>query len=111
LADGVAFPVGKRWDVERFEDQPGYVVIGRIDQRLLDNLCQREIREGEFGCDPLALGCGCDAGQLVARFFFVGLGQKIAEIGKDEPFATESKGERHGSAQPRCGLCCGHRGR
>ena len=63
-----------------FQQQPAYLILSRIDQRMGDDVAERHLRQPAFGRYPLLLGTRGNAGQLVARLFFVGPGKQLAEI-------------------------------
>ena len=67
-------PRNRREDVtvERLEDQPAHLVLIGIDQRMVDDLAEGQVRENQLGGDALALGPRRQPGELVARLLLVG---------------------------------------
>ena len=64
------------------ENEAGHFVGFGRDDRLVQQFNQREVSQGGLCRHAFALGRSGNAGKLVARFFLVGLGEKLAQIGE-----------------------------
>ncbi len=84
FADGHALERREGFAVVGVEDEAGDVVRGGIDEGLRDDFGEREIGEPALGGDAFALGARGDAGELIAGLLFVGLREKLAEVGECE---------------------------
>src|ERR1017187_4352214 len=70
--------------IECVQNEPGDIVLRRVNQWSTDNFLQRQVCKFAFCRNSFSFrSCG-DASQLVARLFLVSLGKKFAEIGKIE---------------------------
>ena len=81
----------ERVAIERVEDQPADFVGVGIDQRVVDDLVERQIGQDELGGDALALGPRGQPGELVARLLLVGLGEDLAQVGEVKSLAIGSR--------------------
>ena len=97
LADGQAAQCGEGVAVERLEDQPAHLVGVGIDQRVVDDLAERQVGQDQLGGDPLALGPRGQPGELVARLLLVGLGEDLAQVGEVKSLASDHGRQVHGS--------------
>ena len=75
----------KRFPIQRPQDQLGDIVV---NERLVDDLGQAEVGKLLLRRHALALRSRCQAGHLVAGFFFVGFGEQLAQITKRELLAS-----------------------
>ena len=98
LADGQAAERCEGVAVERVEDQPADLVDVGIDQRVVDDLAERQVGQDELGGDALALGPRGQPGELVARLLLVGLGEDLAQVGEVKPLASDDGRQVHGGA-------------
>src|SRR6267378_510094 len=103
LSDGHALYGRKAFLVESVKDQAGDVVGVRIDQRLLDNFGESQIRELALGCDAFAFRPRGDARQVIPGLLLIGLGEKFAEIGKGKSL-EHTIVRADGNARPWCRL-------
>ena len=88
----------------RLEDQPADLIGVGIDQRMVDDLSERQLGQDELGGDALALGPRGQPGELVARLLLVGLGEDLAQVGEGETarFGSRSTGSRFRSRSRTC---------
>jgi hypothetical protein len=84
FAHGHALNVLKPLRIAGVQKQAADFVVGRVDQRLADNFPQGKIGEFAFCSHTFALRTRGDPRQLIAGFFFVGLGQQVAQIAKNK---------------------------
>ena len=82
----------------RFQDQPAHFVAIGIDERIVDDFAQADIRQGPFGGHPLSLRLGRDSGQRVARLFLVGLGEQFTQVREGKSLAADGAVKGHGLA-------------
>ena len=75
LADGQTAEGLEGVAVERLADQPADLVGVGIDQRVVDDLAERQLGQDELGRHALALGPRGDPGELVARLLLIGRGE------------------------------------
>ena len=96
-ADGQAAEGLEGVGVERFADQPANLVGVRIDQRMVDDLAERQFSQDELGRHALALAPRGDPGELVARLLLIGRGEDRAQVGEGKPLASNDGRQVHGS--------------
>ena len=61
-----------------------------------DDLAERHVGQDQLGGDALAFGIGGDPGEPVARLLLVGLGEHLAQVGKDKALTANGAGVGHG---------------
>ncbi len=84
--------------IERFEDQPADLIGVGIDQRMVDDLAERQLGQHQLGGDAPAFGRRGDPGELVARLLLVGRSEDRAQVGEGKPLTSDHGGQVHGSA-------------
>src|SRR4029077_13899053 len=80
----------KRLFIEAFQDEPGDLVVGWVNQGLPNNLIEADICETAFCGNSFLLCTRGQARQLIAGFFFISLGKQLAEIGEAELLRHEN---------------------
>jgi len=86
LADGHVAKRGEGVGIVGVENEAGDFVGFGGNQRIVEEIDEREIGEGALGGDAFALGSCGDASELIAGFFLVGFGEKVAETGEVKVF-------------------------
>src|SRR5262249_8449855 len=74
--------------VEGIEDEPRYLVVVGVDERVVHDLSEGDVGKDQLGGDALALGTGGDPRQAIAGLLFVGLGEHFAQVGEGEALAA-----------------------
>ena len=89
FADGHTLDRAKGFLVEGLQDEPADIVVGGIDQRLRDNLMQRQIGKSPLCRNAFPFRACSQARQLIARLLLIRFGKQLAEVGKDKLLGHE----------------------
>ena len=103
IADGQLCNRRKGGGVMRIDDEAGDIVVGVIDNGLIEEGFQRQFRQRHLRSNTLLRVCSGDAGQTVARARRRGFGEQGLEVGKAIAAATDMvRVFRHADFQSRC---------
>ena len=104
-ADGQVSDRGEGRRVVAVDDQPGDLVVLVGDQRLVEEVPERDVRQRHLRGDPLGVAGGGDAGQLVAGTGRAGLGHDFAQAVETPGLVAYRVGKSGHGWAPRCGRC------
>ncbi len=82
----ILFSGWKVISIEGIQKQAAYVVLVRINQRILHDFVERQIRKLAFRRNPLTFRARGKSGQLIAGLHLVRLGKKLTKIRKYKSF-------------------------
>ena len=95
FANGDTFQRLEVFAIEGIQNQAAHVVLIRINQRILQNIVERQIRKLALCGNPFAFRSRGDSGQLIARLHLVRLGKKLTKIGKHESLGHKGASKKH----------------
>ena len=88
----------KAWRSSDSSIKPADLIGVGIDQRMFDDLLERQVSKDQLGGDAFALGARGQARELVSRLLFVGFGENLAQIAEMKSLVSDDSGQVHGSA-------------